>query len=415
MPVFDAVHNFMSSVKKIVKNNRGFVIFDAASVLMSGIMIAWNVLLFILKATLIAGLVLLVTAPDSWLGNFLLGIISAVTKIVADFVSKVQLEVLKLILNAIVDTVELFPVIVVSDVVRIVSASFAAIALSLITGFFVYQAIKNAFSHLGFDGEPTFNTLIMYVIVIILLLFTNPILSTFLQMTYDITMIFISQISNFGDSLGASFSGITSWGSVTSGNNLITIGTNVLLVVMLAKIIRASIDIGFTVVQRMIVISILIIIGPLAISFGVLKSMRSIMSTWMKSMFITNFVFIIYSVMLFFVANSADSIISSIDQSSSGDYVNVIKLFVLAGLIMSITKAEDLVVNIFMGQPTVGGPGGSVGVGMLGASTLNPMGNLNSAQNGIYGIKNWKDERARKQMAQNRKDLMGGIDHLRPK
>lgn len=353
-------------------------VFDAASVLISGIMVSWNVLLFVLKTTLIAGLVLIVTAPGAWIGNFLLSIIAVFVRIIADFIVKIQLIILDHILSAIVGVIRMFPYIVVSDVAVMISGSFTAIALSLITGFFIYQATKNAFSYLGFEGEPTLNTVIVYILVIVLLLFLNPVVSTLLQMTYDLSMIFINTLGDFGSTISGAFPSLLSWGGVSS-NNLVAIAVNILIVIILARIIRTTLDLAFTIVQRMIVISIMIIMGPIAISFGVLKSMRSVMVTWFKAMFISNFVFVMYSVMFFFVANSATSILSQI--SGSGGYDNLIKLLVLAGLIMSISKVEDVVVNIFMSQPTVGFSGTSLGVGAPSGGALNPYTNITQTDN----------------------------------
>ena len=352
-------------------------VFDAASVLMSGIMVSWNVLLFVLKTTLIAGLVLIVTAPGAWLGNFLLSIIAVITRIIADFIVKIQLVILEHILSAIVGIIRMFPHIVVSDVAVQISGSFTAVALSLITGFFLYQATKNAFSYLGFDGEPTLNTVIVYILVILLLLFLNPIISTLLQMTYDLSMIFISNLDHFAASITGAFPDLLSWGGL-SGNNLVAIALNILIILILARLIRTTLDLAFTIVQRMIVISIMIIMGPIAISFGVLKSMRSVMVTWFKAMFISNFVFVMYAVIFFFVANSATNILDQIDGSG---YDNIVRLLVLAGLIMSISKVEDVVVNIFMSQPTVGFMGSNLGIGPPSPSAINPAVNSGQAMN----------------------------------
>lgn len=348
------------------------VVFDAATVVISGLMAIWNGLLMVLKATLVAGLVLMVTAPDAWLSNFLLGIVAVMVKVIVELIVKIQLLLFDNIMDAIVITINLFPSIVVSDVVTELTDIFTTIALSLITGFFLYQTIKNAFSHLGFDGEPVLNTVIVYGVVLILLLFLKQIVSTMLQITYDVSNIFMQTLSDFGDAVGGKFPDLVQWGGM-SANNLVSIATNVLIVLVLARIIRYSMDLIFNVVQRMVGISVLIILGPISIAFGVLRSMRTVMITWLKSLFLSNFVFMMYAVMLFFIANSADTILGDISGNQSlGDKENVVKLFILAGLVMSVGKVEEIVVGLFMGHPNIGGQSTGSGVNYPGGDDLMP-------------------------------------------
>ena len=335
-------------------------VFDAATAIMSGVMMAWNIFLFILKATLIAGLTMMVVAPGSYVDKFFFQIFISITYLFFKAIISIQTYVFVELVKVVSYLVNMLPVIVNSPSVTQISNLFSTIAFALITAFFLYQVVKNTFAHLGFDGEATFNTILVYILAICILLFLNSILTTLLQITFDISVVFTGSVKDIGEAFSSKFSGfISGWGG---NDSLLVIATNVLAILIFAKLISSFIALGYSIASKIVTICIFIMIGPLAVSFSILKSMRSSMVIWFKGFLIANTTFIMYSVMLFFISNASADIVSSV-QKGDAHIGDLAALFILVGLASAFSRVEEIVASLFNGMASGGSSNGGPGFG----------------------------------------------------
>lgn len=228
---------------------------------------------------------------------------------------------------------------------------FTVLGISILTLLTLYQIIKSLFIPLGFDGDSPLNIIINYVVFYILICTLFYFATGILAFTQSLVQNITIDSLNFNISSNIDFTGEGNKSSIDgflgSIQVLITqLALDLLTITILVLVFFKFVETAARIIQRVAMIMITIILGPLAVSVGIVKSQRPVAVAWFKSFFLGcltyYFMIVIYSFTIAFLNAS----------SGTSNFTMIIRTL---GFLYAIKAVESVVQSVMLGEGGVGG------------------------------------------------------------
>lgn len=278
--------------------------------------------------------------PSGWLKKQLLKIVELFFNIIFDIIEPILKWIYDLIVNSIIKTsIEIFDL----PEVGVFLDQFVDLGIGLLFICTAYELIKSLFNPIGIDADKPLNILITFIVIYILINLTYYISFTVINIQDSIIQS-LTQLPSFNPIVQA-----YNYGGAGSFTNVLEyFAKDVIKIFLLVLTIFKMIDLGSRFVMRVVLILILVLIGPIAIAMGVIKSQRNIMGAWYKALIGSNLTYIIMVFAFIFTFDFMES-----KLTGEPDIFNI--LFLVA-FIFALDEIEG-VLNFLI----TGGKAGSVG------------------------------------------------------
>lgn len=267
---------------------------------------------------------------DRWIVEQLLKVVKLILEIIFDVYQYISEKLYEIILNEVIlKSYEIFELEKFNTYLDI----NIEIGIGILFMATAYQLLKSLFKPLGFEGESPLNILITFILFFILINLVYYI--SF--MVINLNNIILSNL-DYTETINLKFEPYNYPETKNFGSFIKNFVSDCLKIALLSVIFFKMIDLGARFVTRVVLIMIVVLLGPLVLGVGVIKSQRIISLSWFSALVGGNLAYLIKVTMFFFT-------FSYLATFTEWDYMN---MAILLGFILAIEEVEKILGGIMV-------------------------------------------------------------------
>lgn len=261
-----------------------------------------------------------------WIKEFMLDILEIFIQVIFGILENILQLMYDIILEHVILTAnELYENGLFSDYID----KMIYLGIGLLFLLTVYSLIKGLFAPLGFISENPLNIFITFILLFLFISAIKYISFAIIALQDTIVQVFITPGLEFNVEL-----------VVKEYDNFAQLFTDIIIIFIIISCIMKLIDLAARFTMRIAIIIILVMMGPLAIAAGVVKSNRIITLAWFKTILSSNLIYIFKVIMFLFMYTFF----------TAGSTLEILDLLIILGFVYSIENIENIFHNIVSGM-----------------------------------------------------------------